>query len=88
MQSNNAQQTEIKQQQIFYADDTARTILKHRDLNGLCAIVVGASRGLGLEIAHSLASKLCHVIMACRNCDSAQSALNSILNENVSRYLI
>ncbi len=44
-------------------------------LAGRLALVTGANRGLGLEIAIGLASAGAHVVMACRNMDRAQGAV-------------
>jgi predicted amino acid dehydrogenase len=69
--------------EYFYADSDSHDIVKNRDLTGYCAVVVGANRGLGLEICRTLAFKNCHVIMACRDKPAADSALNSITKERV-----
>lgn len=47
-------------------------------LNGKTAIVTGANIGLGLEIATQLALHGAHTVLACRNPDKAQEAMNGI----------
>lgn len=68
----------------FYIDEDSHGIVKNKDFAGYRAIVVGANRGLGLEIARTLAFRNCHVIMACRDVGQAQSVLVSIQNEMVN----
>ncbi len=83
------QEQEEQQQQpsrmtdFFYADSDSHEIVKNKDLTGYCAIVVGANRGLGYEICRTLAFANCHVIMACRNLQSGDSALKMIQKEKV-----
>lgn len=48
------------------------------DLTGQTAVVTGANGGLGLETAKALASKGAHVVMAVRNQDKAERAVDEI----------
>ncbi len=48
------------------------------DLSGKVAVVTGANGGLGLESAKALAGKGAHVVMAARNQEKAQTALDEI----------
>ena len=51
-----------------------------QELSGKTAIVTGANSGLGLITAKELAGKGCHVVMACRSVDKAETAANEIKN--------
>ena len=48
------------------------------DQHGRTAVVTGANGGLGLETARQLAAKGAHVVMAVRNQEKAQAALDDI----------
>jgi NAD(P)-dependent dehydrogenase (short-subunit alcohol dehydrogenase family) len=48
------------------------------DQHGRIAVVTGANGGLGLETARALAAKGAHVVMAVRNQDKAQAAVEDI----------
>ncbi|HET8911705.1 MAG TPA: oxidoreductase [Ktedonobacteraceae bacterium] len=48
------------------------------DLQGYTVIVTGANSGLGLQTTRAIAAKRAHVIMACRNLEKGQQALNSV----------
>lgn len=48
------------------------------DLSGKTAVVTGANSGLGFETSKALAGAGAHVVMACRNQDKAQAALDAI----------
>lgn len=48
------------------------------DQTGRVAIVTGANSGIGFETAKALAEKGATVVMACRNLDKAQSAVDQI----------
>ena len=50
------------------------------DLTGKTAVVTGANGGLGLESARELAGAGAHVVMAARNQEKAQAALEDILS--------
>ena len=51
------------------------------DQNGRVAIVTGANSGLGYETTLALAGKDAHVIMACRNLEKGQAALEQVQQE-------
>lgn len=69
--------------EYLHEDSTAYDIIKNRNLAGYCAVVTGANRGLGLEIAKALAFSGCYCILACRNVNSARSVVDSINLERV-----
>ena len=48
------------------------------DEHGRVAVVTGANSGLGLETARELARAGAHVVMACRNLDKGQAAVEEI----------
>jgi len=48
------------------------------DQHGRTAVVTGANGGLGLETARQLAAKGAHVVMAVRNQEKAEAALQEI----------
>jgi NAD(P)-dependent dehydrogenase (short-subunit alcohol dehydrogenase family) len=48
------------------------------DQKGRVALITGANTGTGFETARSLAEKGAHVILACRNAERAQAALQRI----------
>jgi NAD(P)-dependent dehydrogenase (short-subunit alcohol dehydrogenase family) len=58
------------------------------DLKGKCAVVTGASSGIGKEIARGLARQGAAVVMACRNADKAGAVRDELArdsgNENLS----
>ena len=52
------------------------------DQTGRCAVVTGANSGIGFETAKILAQKGAHVIMACRNKDKANVAIERMKQES------
>jgi hypothetical protein len=70
-----------------YDDNATGTeIIKGRDFTGYHAIVTGANRGVGLELAKTLALSGCYVILGCRNVTNAQTICDSIAKERVGFY--
>jgi len=60
------------------------TVADMPDLSGKTAIVTGANSGLGFETSKALAGAGANVIMACRNKDKAQTAVDAIHAENAN----
>ncbi|XP_059616886.1 WW domain-containing oxidoreductase [Phlebotomus argentipes] len=71
--------SEIRQR--FDGSSTALQILHGRDLSGKLAIVTGSNVGIGYETAKSLAFHGCTVIMANRNQESTEEAIQRIGQE-------
>ena len=63
------------------ASTTALQILHGRDLTGSVAVVTGANSGIGFETARALACHGCSVVMACRDKEKAEVAINRIKTE-------
>jgi WW domain-containing oxidoreductase len=74
----------------FPVDNTtiATSLLNDRDLTNTTAIITGANKGLGFEIARSLSFAGCYVILACRSVESGERACEKLKKERVSLRLI
>jgi NAD(P)-dependent dehydrogenase (short-subunit alcohol dehydrogenase family) len=66
---------------IFDAASTTDDVLAGVDLSGRVAAVTGASGGLGLETARSLAARGAHVVLAARSGDKLDAAVGTIRGE-------
>ncbi|XP_021949704.1 WW domain-containing oxidoreductase [Folsomia candida] len=64
--------------QRFDASSTAFQVLNGVDLTGKRALITGATCGIGLETAKSLAKHGCEVILACRSSSRANEAIEEI----------
>lgn len=71
--------SEVRQR--FDASSTALQVLHGRDLSGKIAVITGCNTGIGFETARSLALHGCEVIMACRNEENTNKAIDRILTE-------
>ena len=58
------------------------------DLSGKVALVTGASRGIGEEIAKLLAQQGAHIIVSSRRIDSCQAIVDQIVSEGGSAQAI
>ena len=56
-----------------------RMVGNSANLNGKFAIVTGANTGLGKETSRVLASRGCHVVMACRDEDRCRAAASDVM---------
>jgi hypothetical protein len=56
-----------------------RMVGKSANLNGKLAVVTGANTGLGKETSRVLASRGCHVVMACRDEDRCRAAASDVM---------
>lgn len=54
------------------------------DLSGRVALVTGAARGLGLEMARALGAAGAHVFVGGREAETVGAAVNTLLVENIS----
>ncbi len=70
----------------FPIDNTtiATNLLNDRDLTNTTAIITGANKGLGFEIARALSFAGCYVILACRSIESGEKACEKLKKERVS----
>jgi NAD(P)-dependent dehydrogenase (short-subunit alcohol dehydrogenase family) len=64
-----------------YAKLTVGRCTSKRNLTGKVAIVTGANVGIGLETVKELLMRNARVIMACRNLDKGQAALETVVRE-------
>ncbi len=72
----------------FSADSTTDEVMQGIDLHGQCALITGASSGLGVETARSLARGGATVIMAARDERKTRAAMAGILQELPGAELI
>eukprot|EP01043_Picozoa_sp_COSAG02_P030220 COSAG02_NODE_1921_length_10371_cov_10.918419_1_plen_197_part_00 len=56
-----------------------RMVGNSANLNGKLAVVTGANTGLGKETSRVLASRGCHVVMACRDEDRCRDAASDVM---------
>jgi len=70
--------------QKFDASSTALQVVHGRDLTGHVALVTGANSGVGFETTRTLALQGCEVIMACRNKQRADAAIEKLRKERPS----
>lgn len=63
----------------FSANSTTDEVMQGIDLSGQCALITGASSGLGVETARSLALGGATVLMAARDEQKTRAAMESIL---------
>jgi WW domain-containing oxidoreductase len=73
--------------QKFDASSTALAVLHGKDLSGKVALITGASDGIGLETARSLAIHGAEIIFACRNRKKSEIAMDIICNETPNAKL-
>jgi NAD(P)-dependent dehydrogenase (short-subunit alcohol dehydrogenase family) len=64
----------------FGGSTTAKQVSKRINMAGKVVIVTGANTGIGKETARVLALRGAHVILACRNLNKANQAVNDIIN--------
>ena len=70
---------------MFNARSTAEQVTEGLDLRGKCAIVTGASAGIGQETARVLALRGCHVTMACRDLRKGGSVRDRLIADSAGR---
>ncbi|RWS29636.1 WW domain-containing oxidoreductase-like isoform X3 [Leptotrombidium deliense] len=73
--------TDIRQR--FDSSSTALQVLHGRDLTDKVVVITGANTGIGYETAKALTFHGAHVVIACRDLNSANSAICNIRNERV-----
>lgn len=75
-------------QKMHFHPNPQHPVFHQKDsLKGQTAIVTGANSGIGFETARKLASLGAHVIFACRNLQTAQAAVDAILNQQPTASL-
>ncbi len=72
----------------FSADSTTDEVMQGVDLHGRSALITGASSGLGVETARSLALAGATVIMAARDEQKTREAMAAILQESPKADLV
>ena len=66
----------------FDQSSTADEVVKGHNLDGKIMLVTGANTGIGFETARALASAGARVILACRNTDSGNAAVEKIKHDH------
>jgi len=61
---------------------------KDQQLDGKIAIVTGGNAGIGLETARGLASRGARVILACRNKQRGEAAVNNIISSTGNKNVV
>lgn len=75
-------------QRLYFDPNPQHLVFHQKDqLRGQTAIVTGANSGIGFETARKLAGLGAHVIFACRNLQTAQAAVDAILNQQPTASL-
>ncbi|XP_045447386.1 WW domain-containing oxidoreductase [Melitaea cinxia] len=67
--------------QRFDGSSTAFQVLHGIDLSGKYALITGCNAGIGFETAKSLARHGCNILLANRNMESTQQAIEQIVKE-------
>ncbi|XP_014785262.1 retinol dehydrogenase 11 [Octopus bimaculoides] len=71
-----------------YLKSTRRYCRSEVDLTGKTVIVTGGNTGLGYITARELASRNARVILACRNAEKAETAVEKIISETGKKNIV